>query len=261
MTFGERLTELRISCGYTKRNEFADKLGIPSTTLRNYETDVREPGHTFLKQISEFFNVSVDYLLGLTDEKEVLNTFRLKSSEYEHIKKYRDLDPQGKDMVDTVLDKEAERIKKFGKLGDKEIITLIEYQAHREATRQIPYWESGVSAGNGIYQLNDTASVMITLWATELTKQADCIIRVSGNSMEPDYYDGDKVLVSRKAKVELGEVGIFVKNGDTFIKEMGNGELISKNPDYPNIPVHDFDNVVCMGKVIGILTDSMIAKE
>ena len=51
MTFGERLTELRISAGYTKRNEFADKLGIPSTTLRNYETDVREPGHTFLKQI------------------------------------------------------------------------------------------------------------------------------------------------------------------------------------------------------------------
>ena len=36
MTFGERLTELRTSAGYTKRNEFADKLGIPSTTLRNY---------------------------------------------------------------------------------------------------------------------------------------------------------------------------------------------------------------------------------
>ena len=85
MTFGERLTELRVSAGNTKRNDFADKLGIPSTTLRNYETDVREPGHTFLKQISEFFNVSVDYLLGLTNEKEVLNSFRLKTSEYKYI--------------------------------------------------------------------------------------------------------------------------------------------------------------------------------
>ena len=109
MTFGERLTELRISAGYVKRNEFADKLGIPSTTLRNYETDVREPGHTFLKQISEFFNVSVDYLLGLTDEKEILNSFRLKASEYEHIKKYSALDRHGKDMVDTVLNKEYDR--------------------------------------------------------------------------------------------------------------------------------------------------------
>lgn len=79
MTFGERLTELRTSAGYTKRNEFADKLGIPSTTLRNYETDVREPGHTFLKQISEFFNVSVDYLLGLTNEKENFKFFSFKS--------------------------------------------------------------------------------------------------------------------------------------------------------------------------------------
>ena len=109
MTFGERLTELRISSGYPKRNEFAEKLGIPSTTLRNYETGAREPGHTFLKQVSEFFNVSSDYLLGLTDEKEVLNSLRLNVSERDHIKKYRVLDEHGKDMVDTVLDKEYDR--------------------------------------------------------------------------------------------------------------------------------------------------------
>ena len=109
LTFGERLTELRKEHGYATRNEFADKLGIPSTTLRNYETDGREPGHTFLKQISELFNVSVDYLLCLTDEKEVLNTFRLHSSEQNMIEKYRDLDPYGKEIVDTILEKECKR--------------------------------------------------------------------------------------------------------------------------------------------------------
>lgn len=115
MTFGERLTDLRVSAGYAKRNEFADKLGIPSTTLRNYETDAREPGHTFLKQVSEFFNVSVDYLLGLTDDKEILSPFRLKTTEYTHIEKYRTLDPHGKDMVDTVLDKEYARCESIKK--------------------------------------------------------------------------------------------------------------------------------------------------
>ena len=109
MTFGERITQLRKEAGYSTRNEFADKLGIPNTTLRNYETDVREPGHTFLKQISEFFNVSVDYLLCLTDEKEVLNSFRLRASEQKMVEKYRNLDTHGKDMVDTVLDKEWTR--------------------------------------------------------------------------------------------------------------------------------------------------------
>lgn len=109
MTFGERLTQLRKDNGFTTRNEFADKLGIPSTTLRNYETDAREPGHTFLKQVSEFFNVSVDYLLCLTDNKEVLNTFRIRTSEQDMIKKYRKLDPHGKEMVDFTLEKEWER--------------------------------------------------------------------------------------------------------------------------------------------------------
>lgn len=109
MTFGERLTQLRKEHGYNTRNEFADKLGIPSTTLRNYETDVREPGHIFLKQISELFNVSVDYLLCLTDDKEVLKTFRLRSTEQTLVERYRELDEHGLELVDFVLLKEYER--------------------------------------------------------------------------------------------------------------------------------------------------------
>ena len=109
MTFGERLTELRKEHGFSKRSDFAEMLGIPSTTLRNYETDIREPGHTFLKQVSALFNVSVDYLLCLTDDKEVLNTFRLTTSEQKHIEKYRSLDATGRQHVDTILDWEAAR--------------------------------------------------------------------------------------------------------------------------------------------------------
>ena len=110
MTFGERITELRKENGYNTRNEFAEVLGIPSTTLRNYETGVREPGHTFLKKVSEFFNVSVDYLLCLTDDKKVLNSFQLQKSEIEMISKYRRLDSYGKDIVNTILQKEYNRV-------------------------------------------------------------------------------------------------------------------------------------------------------
>ena len=110
MTFGERITELRKENGYNTRNEFAEILGIPSTTLRNYETGVREPGHTFLKKVSEFFNVSVDYLLCLTDDKKVLNSFQLQTSEKDMIIKYRKLDTYGQDMVNIVLQKEYDRV-------------------------------------------------------------------------------------------------------------------------------------------------------
>lgn len=129
MTFGERLTNLRKEHGFKSRNDFAIKLGIPSTTLRNYETDVREPGHTFLKQISEFFNVSVDYLLCLTDEKEILHTFRLRSSEQDMIEKYRTLDPHGRDMVNMVLNKEVERMKELEKESPSKVVDI---QPHLE---------------------------------------------------------------------------------------------------------------------------------
>lgn len=118
MTFGERLAALRKENGYNTRNEFAEKLGIPSTTLRNYETDAREPGHTFLKQISELFNVSVDYLLCLTDEQEVLNSFRLRTSEQNIIEKYRSLDTLGRETVNTVLDCEFERVNTINNLQE-----------------------------------------------------------------------------------------------------------------------------------------------
>lgn len=140
MTFGDRLTKLRKEHGYKSRNDFAIKLGIPSTTLRNYETDAREPGHTFLKQISEFFNVSVDYLLCLTDEKEVLHTFRLRSSEQDIIEKYRTLDPHGKDMVNTVLNKEADRVAELEKTASIVDITphLEVNAAHARTDIDIP---------------------------------------------------------------------------------------------------------------------------
>lgn len=256
----DKLKEIRESVNMNKK-EFSNYIGVKYTTYNGYETGSREPDSDFLVLIAKTFDVSTDYILGLNDEKEIAYSYQLKSSEFSMVEKYRDLDLHGKDMVDTVLEKETERIKNFGKLEDRQIISLIEIAARRESTRILPYWENGVSAGNGIYQLNDTSCVMMHLWATELTKQADFIIKVSGSSMEPDYHDGDKVLVDRKVNVNIGEVGIFVRNGETYIKELGIGELISRNPEYENIPVRDFDNVVCMGKVIGVLTDSMVAKE
>lgn len=63
MSFGENLIALRVSRGVS-RKELAEMLGIPYTTLRNYETDQREPGHSLLIQIATIFSVSVDELIG-----------------------------------------------------------------------------------------------------------------------------------------------------------------------------------------------------
>lgn len=63
---GKRLKELRITGGLTQK-QLADILGINSVTYLHYEKEQREPPLSLLADMAKFFDVSVDYLLGLTD--------------------------------------------------------------------------------------------------------------------------------------------------------------------------------------------------
>lgn len=63
---GQRLKELREEKGYTQK-QLAEKLGINSVTYLHYEKEQREPPLTLLADISRFYGVTVDYLLGLSD--------------------------------------------------------------------------------------------------------------------------------------------------------------------------------------------------
>lgn len=63
---GQRLKELREEKGLTQK-ELAEKLGINSVTYLHYEKTQREPPLALLADMAAFFDVSVDYLLGLKE--------------------------------------------------------------------------------------------------------------------------------------------------------------------------------------------------
>lgn len=104
----DKLKEIRENTGMNKK-EFANYISVKYTTYNGYETGSREPDSDFLVLIAKTFDVSTDYILGLRDDKDIAHSYQIKASEYRHIEKYRDLDSHGKDMVDTVLDKEYTR--------------------------------------------------------------------------------------------------------------------------------------------------------
>ncbi|WP_302163751.1 helix-turn-helix domain-containing protein [[Ruminococcus] torques] len=137
MNFGERLIKVRKEHGYT-REALAQSLKISKYTLRNYELGATEPGHTFLKQISDFFHVSIDYLMGLTDEPEILETFSLNASEQTIIKKYRDLDEHGREMVDFTLNKEYERSIALTEEKESNVMKFPEHLMANAANAQNP---------------------------------------------------------------------------------------------------------------------------
>ena len=58
------------------QQDLAEKLGVSNKSISKYERGEREPDFNTLKKLSNIFNVSIDYLLGLSDNKngENVNT-------------------------------------------------------------------------------------------------------------------------------------------------------------------------------------------
>lgn len=66
--FADRLKELRQKLNITQK-EFAEKIGITAAALSSYENNIKNPSIAVAKRIAEAFNVSIDWLCGLTDKK------------------------------------------------------------------------------------------------------------------------------------------------------------------------------------------------
>jgi transcriptional regulator with XRE-family HTH domain len=66
--FPTRLKELRIKNNLTQK-KLAKELNMQNTAISKYELGERKPDYEILEQIGDFFDVSIDYLLGRTDYK------------------------------------------------------------------------------------------------------------------------------------------------------------------------------------------------
>ncbi|MDR6552312.1 helix-turn-helix transcriptional regulator [Paenibacillus qinlingensis] len=67
--YGDRIAFLRERHALTQE-DLANKLGISRASLSHYETSRREPDYTTINKIASFFHVSIDYLLGRTNQSD-----------------------------------------------------------------------------------------------------------------------------------------------------------------------------------------------
>ena len=89
--------------------------------------------------------------------------------------------------------------------------------------------------------------------------RADTVITVTGDSMLPTFRDGDELLVEYTPEIREGEIGIFVVAGEGFVKEYRSDGLHSHNPKYKTIRPMQDDNFRCVGRVLGAVTEDMLA--
>jgi len=80
MELGDRLKELREEKKLT-RDELAGRLNVSYSAVSKYETNVRFPDKGTLIRLSDFFDVSVDYLLGRSNIRETAEKLLINSGE------------------------------------------------------------------------------------------------------------------------------------------------------------------------------------
>jgi len=68
---GQRIKELRKINKMTQQ-DLADKLKLAKSTISQYENSVNEPDNLTMQRIADIFEVSVDYLLGRTNENNTI---------------------------------------------------------------------------------------------------------------------------------------------------------------------------------------------
>lgn len=92
---GKRLRELRISADLTQEN-VANVLNISREAYALYESEKRQMNYESLCKIADYYNISIDYLLGRTNLKKA---YTLKKDEIELLFAFRHLDARGRKIL------------------------------------------------------------------------------------------------------------------------------------------------------------------
>lgn len=223
---GLKLTPIVLECGGTKGIIGGWKNGAA-------------PRSDIVMKLAVRLKVPTDYLLFGETRNSIIS-----SSENEFITLFKSLSDTDKIRV-------IERAQTLAEIAAEK---AAEEAAQKKKTaprrRTLELFDLPASAGTGVY-LSSNYSKPISVISTPESEQADYAIRISGNSMEPDFHDGDIALVESCEDIEIGEIGIFILDGEGFIKEYGGYRLISLNPEYDDISLKEYDSISCRGRVLG----------
>lgn len=118
--------------------------------------------------------------------------------------------------------------------------------------RSLPLYSLAVSAGTG--QFLDGEDYEMVEVGAEVPEGANFGVRVAGDSMEPEFHNGQTVWVRQQRSLMTGDIGIFLYDGSAYLKQLvakdSSMALHSLNPRYPDIIVSPELPLRVLGKVL-----------
>ena len=239
---GNKIKEYRKINNWTQ-TDLAEKIGIGKTTIGNYEKGYRSPKKDTMFDIANVFGVSIDDLFPPIHKADT-PTASPDSLTQQITDKVVQLTPDNKKIVlrtsEELLESQNEEETKINEVS--EVIQLYSYD----------YYDHPVSAGTGQY-LNDVRVERIEL---PVDIDADFVIPIKGDSMEPNYHDGDLVFIQTSVDLNDGVIGVFNYNGDAYIKQLvidkEQAYLHSLNPAYKDMPITPDTDFRIIGEVVDL---------
>ena len=258
MKTGERIeqTSLPIVCDrirfYRKsrgmeQKAFAEKIGTQANVVNNWEKGRSRPDISLLPVICDLLGITLQQLFGLDAPGDALS-----ERETCLISQYRQLDTGDQYTVDTMV---------------KTMVTVAqarERQNSRRKVYELPLVDRSLAAGIGDPTEYEGASTPFYLYDVPWLDRADCVFKVNGDSMEPEYHSGDFVLIERipeAPELKYGEIGAFAVENELYIKEYQKDGLHSLNAVYPVMTFDDDTRVYLIGRVLGVVDRKDIATE
>ena len=118
--------------------------------------------------------------------------------------------------------------------------------------RQLPLYSLAVSAGTG--QFLDGEDYEMVEVGADVAEGANFGVRVAGDSMEPEFHNGQTVWVHQQRSLMTGEIGIFLYDGSAYLKQLiAKNETValhSLNPRYDDIMISAELPLRVLGKVL-----------
>lgn len=234
---GNQIKTFRKSAGFTQ-DELAKSLNTTKQTISRYEKGDRKANQDMLFELCDIFGVSIDDFFPSQNETLQSPTTSPIQTIYDQLHQPR------KAKVLTYAERQLEEQNEEETKGNEvsEVIQLYGYD----------YYDHPASAGTGQY-LNDVRVERIEL---PVDIDADFVIPIKGDSMEPDYHDGDLVFIQTSVDLNNGVIGVFNYNGDAYIKQLvidkEQAYLHSLNPAYKDMPITPETDFRIIGEVVDL---------
>ena len=260
----ERIKKVRKALDLTQR-DFGTRIGTTQNAIANYETGHRNPSSAVIDNICKTFNVNETWLRTGKGEMfaqrpeadeiaaAVERLLTGESTEFKRrlVNALSSLKDEHWLLLEQKL-KEIVGMRDAASLGAADQRVPAREAEEKVIRYSVPGYSLPMSAGTG-QEAGEEYPENYTL-VKEPPRGTSFIAPVRGDSMEPTYRDGDLVFVHAAEEIPVGKIGAFHMDGQQWVKELGDGELISHNPAYTPRPMTE--DIRCQGLVLGVCDES-----